>query len=294
MDEKQEILNTFFSGNRQLPTAPVLYLKFNQMIEDSLTSNKQIADLVMKDQSMVTKLLNLANSAMYAKRQEITNLTSAITFLGLDTLKHMILQISLVRVFKFEDDELPEFSINTFWEHSLGTAYFAELIAKKLKIPYSESYYIGGLLHDIGKLVVYQFYPERFKEIVLRQINDKAKDIEAEEDILGVNHTEIGVYFGEKWSFKPEIIETIRDHHLPGTSLALHVNIIRLANMFAKTAGLCFPWDIHALDMMGDTSWQALSQYTPETVDIAGLVTGVMEEAPKIKDSVKELLGENG
>ncbi|MCP5053833.1 MAG: HDOD domain-containing protein, partial [bacterium] len=169
------------------------------------------------------------------------SLANAITFLGLETLKQLILQISLVRTFKFADKDIPEFNINTFWEHSLAVAYFTEIIMKKLGIPHDENCYIGGILHDIGKLVIYQFYPEEFKETILKQIKDNLSDIQAEEAVLGVNHTDIGVYFGEKWQFKKEIVRAIRDHHKPNKSLGLNVSIVRIANLFAKAAGLCFP-----------------------------------------------------
>ncbi|MCP4146462.1 MAG: HDOD domain-containing protein [bacterium] len=293
MIEKQDILEQIFSGDKQIPTIPALYMKFNEMIEDPYTTNKDIADLIMKDQSMVVKILRLSNSAMYSKRKEIVSLANAITFLGLETLKSLILQISLVRTFKSVELDIPDFSINTFWEHSLGTAYFLPIITKKLNIPFQESYYIGALLHDIGKLMIYQFYPDEFKDIVLKQINDKASDIDAEEEILGVNHCDIGVYFAEKWKFKTEIVEIIRDHHSVNQSMALHVVLVRICNLFAKAAGLCFPWDSHFFNLVGDTTWQLLSNYTKHSVPIEELVVEIMEESDKIKDSVTQLLGDD-
>lgn len=292
-NDKYSILEEYFSGDKQLPTAPVLYSKFNEMIENAVASNKEIAELVMKDQSMVVKILKLSNCAMYARRQEITNLTNAITFLGIETIKDLILQISLVRTFPLKDKDLPEFSINTFWEHSLGTAYFTAVITKKLGIPHKEHYYLGGLLHDIGKLVIYQFYPEIFKEIILKEIKKKISDIEAEEAVLGVNHTDIGLYFGEKWGFKEEILEAIRDHHNKTESLGLNVSIVRISNLFAKAAGLCFPWDSHIFDLVADPTWEILALHAKENADIEELVTAIMAEADKIRDSVKELLSEN-
>ena len=226
-------------------------------------------------------------------RREITNLTNAITFLGIETIKDLILQISLVRTFRLKDKDLPEFSINTFWEHSLGTAYFATAITKKLGIPHKEYYYLGGLLHDIGKLVIYQFYPNIFKEIILMEIKKKISDIEAEEAVLGVNHTDIGVYFGKKWGFKSEILEAIRDHHKKNESLGLNVSIIRISNLFAKAAGLCFPWDSHIFDLVGDPTWEILALHSNENTDIGELVTEIIAEADNIRDSVKELLSEN-
>lgn len=292
--EKQDILHIFFSGNKQVPTIPVLYAKFNKLIENSLTSNKQIADLFMKDQGMMTKILRLSNSVIYAKRREITDLSNAITFLGLETLRQIVLQASLVKLFKTHDPELPEFNVNTFWEHSLGTAYFASLLPSKLGIPGKEDYYLGGLLHDVGKLLIYQFYPVKFKEIILLQINNGMADFQAEEEVLGVNHTDIGAYFAEKWNFHPEIIGAIRDHHQMDSSSGLNVTLVRVANMFAKAAGFCFPWDFHILDLVSDTSWQMMSGLITGNPDLTVLVEQILAEADNIRETVRDLLKETG
>ncbi len=289
-EDKQTILNKLFSGNKQLPTAPELYVKFNKMIENPMISNKKVADMLTKDQSMVTKILRLSNSALYSKRQEITSLANAITFLGMETLKNLILQISLVRVFQFENENIPEFKISTFWEHSLATAYFSTIIAKKFKIPHNDNYYIGGLLHDIGKLVVYQYYPEKFEEIVLKQLEEKVMAFTAEEAVLGINHTHIGAFFAQKWKFKQEILEAIDYHHTPLKSLGLNVSIVRIANLFSKAAGLCFPWDHQLLEVVGDPTWESLANYASQEVDVENITAQIMEESEKVKESVKTLL----
>ncbi len=288
--DKQAILTRLFSGNKQLPTVPELYIKFNKIIESPTISNKKLADLIMSDPSMVAKILRLSNSAMYSVRQEITNLTSAITFLGVEMLKNLILQISLVRVFNFDDEEVPQFSITTFWEHSLSTAFFASHLAKKLGLPPQEHYYIGGLLHDIGKLVIYQYYPEKFKDVILMQTKEKQIDIIAEEVVLGVTHTDIGVFFAENWKFKKEIIEAIGSHHQSVQSLKLHVCVVRMANLFSKAAGLCFPWDDQLFQIVSDPSWEVLARHAPGNLDIEKLVEEIMKEGEKVKESVHELL----
>jgi putative nucleotidyltransferase with HDIG domain len=287
--EKNEILEKLFSGERKLPTLPVIFDKLNQMLQDPLTSNKKIADLMMKDQAIVTKVLKLCNSAMYSKRKEITNLANAITFLGVKNLKTLILQISLVKVFDLSDDDIPEFSITTFWEHSLGTAYFTNIILKKLQLEANDNYYVAGLLHDIGKLVIYQFYPEKFKEIIKKQINNNLIDYRAEEEILGVNHNEIGGYLAEKWTFIPEIIEAIKEHHNISKTQSLLVAVVQISNLFAKASGLCFPWDNKFFEIIGDPNWEVIAAHSGG-LDTDALVNEIMSEAQNVKDSVRELL----
>ncbi|MCP5047084.1 MAG: HDOD domain-containing protein [bacterium] len=287
--EKQDILEKLFSADRQLPTLPVILAKLNEMLENPMTSNKKIADLITKDQAMVTKILKLSNSAMYSMRQEITSLANAITFLGTHTLKTVILQISLVKVFTFKGEDIPEFSITTFWEHSLGTAYFTNLIVKKLKLPANENYYVAGLLHDIGKLVIYQFYPEKFHEIIKLQIDQNLIDYEAEEKVLGVNHNDIGEYLGKKWNFDEEITNVIKFHHDAATSQPLPVAVVQVSNLFAKAAGLCFPWDNKFFEIVGDPNWEVIAQHAKDA-DIEDMVGEIMEESASVKESVTELL----
>jgi putative nucleotidyltransferase with HDIG domain len=288
--EKQKILARLFSGNKQLPALPVIYGQLSKLLDNPFASNRKVAALVMKDQSMVAKILKLSNSAMYSKRQEITNLSNAITFLGTAILRNLILQISMVRLFDLTDEDIPDFSINTFWEHSLGAAYFTELVVKKLGLPDDDGYYLGGLLHDIGKLVIYQFYPEEFKNIIKKQITEGIKDYEAEEAILGVSHPDIGTFLAEKWKFKKEIIATINDHHKSLPSLSLPAAVVRISNLFTKAAGLCFPWDKRVFDIHGDPAWGILANYKKEPVDVERMTFEITDETEKIKESVKELL----
>lgn len=290
MSNKQQILNKLFSGTRQLPTLPILFTEINRMLDNPFTSNRKISHLLMKDQSMVAKILKLSNSALYAKRQEITNLANAITFLGTETLRNLILQIALVRLFPFDDKEIPEFSANTFWEHSLGTAYFTNTLVKKLNLPPSDDYYLGGLLHDLGKLVVYQFYPQKFKDITLKQLKEDAVDIEAELEVLGVNHADIGEFLAEKWKFKSNIVAAIRDHHKELRSPAVHVAVVRISNLFSKAAALCFPWDKRVFDIVGDPAWEILKNHSKGEVDVERMTFEIQDESEKIKESVKELL----
>jgi putative nucleotidyltransferase with HDIG domain len=292
ISNKLPILDELFSGNKQLPTVPEVYTKFTRLIRDPLVSNKNIANLIKKDQSMVAKILKLCNSAIYCRRQEINNLSGAITFLGFEAMQNLILQITLARVFHFDDELIPEFKITTFWEHSLSTAYFAEFIADQLKLPLDENYYIGGLLHDIGKLLIYQFYPEKFKEIILELIRSSGKvlDYESETEILGVDHTDIGFYFAEKWNFKKDIVEAIASHHDSHTYLGLHVAVVRLANMFSKAVGLCFPWDHQFFEIVCDPTWEVFSNYIQGDVNIEQMIKKIVNESDKIKASVKDLL----
>ncbi len=287
--EKEAILNFLFK--KQLPTLPTIFTEFNKLINSPYVSNKRIADLIMKDQSMVVKILRLSNSAMYGKREEIKNLTSAITYLGIETLKHIILQISLVRMFPFEHHKIPDFKPVTFWQHSIATAYFSNIMENTLNLRHSENFYIGGLLHDIGKVLIYQFYPQKFEEIVLTQIDDELPDYEVEQEILGVDHGEIGGFLAEKWNFDREIVTAIESHHrLQKQKVNTVTAVVSISNLFSKKAGLCFPWDEKSFDIKNYTGWAMLAEQSKINIDVDHTILLLTEEIEKVKETVKALL----
>lgn len=293
MNDKQNLLSELFPASRQLPTLPVLYLEVSRILDNPISSIRDISLALMRDQAMVARILKLSNSALYAKPQEITNLANAVTYLGTQTLRNIILQIAMVRMFPFNKKDIPEFSAVTFWEHSLGTAYFTNTLEKKLNLPVSEDYYIGGLLHDLGKLMIYHYYPGKFKDIIHKQVHENVACDVAEEKVLGVSHADIGEYLAQEWQFKPTVVAAIRDHHkvLPASAEhPVHAAVVRIANMFAKASGLCFPWEKCVFDIVGDPSWEVLKTHAGGQVDVERLTFEIRDEAENIKASVKALL----
>ena len=287
--DKEKRVKLLFLG-KKLPSLPIIFTELKSLIDKPFVSNKKIADIIKKDQSMMTKILKMSNSPLYGKRQEITNLTNAITYLGYDTLKSIVLQISLIGMFKSISNRMPDFKPSAFWEHSIGTAYISDLIVKELQLPKNENYYIAGLLHDIGKLLIYHIYPDEFEDIVLNQLNLDIPDYESEEEILGVDHTEIGFYLSETWKFHKEINNSIGYHHkMLGSRMDLVTSIVSIANVFAKNAGLCLPWD-KAIDIKSYVAWEFLKKKSKKEIIVNDIVNKIIEKTDSIKEAVSEML----
>jgi putative nucleotidyltransferase with HDIG domain len=289
--EKTDILAKLFSESKQLPTLPTLYMEFNKIINSAFPSAQKVAELVKKDQAMVVKILKLCNSPMYGKLKEVTNIIEAISFLGLENLRQLILQIALVRMFRPTNPLIPEFKIATMWEHSIATAHFATVLANKLKLPNNDSFYMGGLLHDIGKLLIYQFYPRQFEQIVLLQIEDDIPDYQAEAKILGVNHAEIGGFLTDKWKLQREISRTIEYHHhdLP-SQVSLVTAIVAVANQCAHMAGLAFPWEKKTANIADNIGWLVLSENVQNLMPVEDLLLLFSQESDHVKTAVADLL----
>ena len=294
MDEnKKEIIKHLFSGQEKLPTLPTIFGEFNALMASPSVSPRKVAALIKKDQSLIVRIISLCNVALYSKRETIKDITSAVAYLGLENLKKMILQISLSNMFKFGPTEIPDFSPITFWEHSLGTAHFSELIAKLLNFKPNENYYISGLMHDVGKKLIYQCYPDLFEEIVFNQINDDIKDYDSERDVLGVDHTDIGAFFADTWRFNNTVSDAIQNHHSLAESKSNVVTlIVHLANKFAKKADLCFPWDDRDEKIEDSMAWEKIMTLTQGNleIDVDKITLTLIDATTAIKNNVNSLL----
>ena len=292
MADKDEILNNLFTGREDLPSLPSIFGEFNVLIGSPSVSPRKVAALIKKDQGMVVKVINLCNVALHGKRENITDISNAVAYLGLAKMKRMVLQISLSRMFTFGPSQIPDFEPIVFWEHSLGTAYFSELLAKSLGLPPNEDFYLGGLMHDIGKKMLYRVYPDKFEEIVFNQINEGIPDLEAEREVLdGVDHTDIGAFFAQKWRFGKTIVDAIKNHHsLPSEETSDITLIVHLANLFAKTAELCFPWEDRAINIAKSGVWEKILAISKTDVDPDKLTLQLFDATPEIKMTVKTLL----
>jgi putative nucleotidyltransferase with HDIG domain len=294
MDEKKEnIIDQLFTGREDLPTLPTLFGEFIVLMNTPSVSPRKVAELIKKDQGMVAKIVKFSNIVLYGKREEIRDITSAVTYLGLNRLKRIVLEISLTRMFTFGPSHIPDFDPVSFWEHSLGTAFFSELLAKSLNFTQYEDFYLAGLMHDVGKKMLYHCYPDHFEEIVFNQINEGIPGYQAEKEVLGVDHTDIGVFFADKWRFNRTIVDAIRNHHTPGESESKEVTlVVYLANLFAKTADLCFPWEDRAIDIARLPVWDKVLAISQADVDPDKLTLQLVDATPQIKLTVTSLLGE--
>ena len=294
MDEKkEEIINKLFTGREDLPTLPTIFGEFNVLMNSPSVSPRKVATLIKKDQGMVAKIVKLSNIVLHGKREEIKDIASAVAYLGLNQLKRIVLEISLTRMFTLGPTHIPDFDPISFWEHSLGTAFFAELLAKSLNFAQNENYYLAGLMHDVGKQMLYHCYPDHFEEIVFNQTNESIPGYQAENDLLGVDHTDIGVFFAYKWRFNKAIVDAIGNHHTLDESQSNEVTlVVYLANLFSKTADLCFPWEDRSIDIASIPVWEKVLAISKADVDPVKLTLQLVDATPQIKLTVTSLLGE--
>jgi putative nucleotidyltransferase with HDIG domain len=201
-----------------IPTLPTIVIKVNKMLEDYDTTIKKLSTIIEKDQAMVTKILKLVNSTFYGFRSKITSINHAVIILGFNTIRNAIVSVSLVKAFSGER-RLEGFDIPDFWRHSIAVAVTSRYLSEQSRLDVPDDCFLAGLLHDIGKVILSQYFPELFEQVWRSIAEDGLSFYEAEEALLPVNHAQIGGYLAKRWRFPASLIDSITYHHTIRKSL---------------------------------------------------------------------------
>ena len=217
MDErKQQRLKKITQSIIGLPTLPTMITQMIGLIDNPTTSARDVSRLISTDQALTAKILKLANSAFYGFPREISTVNHAVVVLGFETVKSLGLSVSVLERFARGGGEESTFDRQKFWEHSIACGVGARLLAGKLRYRVQGEAFAAGILHDIGKLILSQYFSEEFAEI-MKLVSEQDLYIgKAEEMVLGVTHAEIGYWLAERWNLPGQLVDTIAFHHAPG------------------------------------------------------------------------------
>jgi HD-like signal output (HDOD) protein len=214
-----EGLELIVSKMQTLPSVPSLYTAVVKELQNPNSSLKQIGEMISKDLGMAAKILQLVNSAFFGLRNHVSSPAEAVNLLGIDTVKALVFTVHIFSL--YDKSKLTSFSIEELWRHSLTVGSTAHLIAKKeSQNPKScDDALMAGLLHDSGKLVLAANLPEQFGRAITLA-NDKTICLEeAEREVFGASHAEVGGYLLGLWGLPDPIVEAVSFHHHPGRSL---------------------------------------------------------------------------
>jgi len=260
----------------KLPTLPYIVTTLSDLLRNPNTSASDIHKIIMKDPALSSRILKLVNSAFYGFSERISSLSHAIVILGFNTVKNIALTASVIDIFSKGGVEEIEFDRKAFWVHSLAVASTSRLIATKIRLPAVEDIFVGGLLHDIGKLILDQFVHEKFVEVFKRvqEKNILIKDAEAEV-LDGVNHSQIGGWLAMKWKLPTPLVQMVGLHHRPalGDQLIKPIACIHLADILVRSCDIGTGGD-KKIPMISKEAWEALGL---NEQDIA-LIMATMEE----------------
>ncbi|PIQ26788.1 hypothetical protein COW36_00445 [bacterium (Candidatus Blackallbacteria) CG17_big_fil_post_rev_8_21_14_2_50_48_46] len=191
-----------------LPTLPIIVQQVMLEINNPDSSMKDIAALIERDQSMSAKILKLVNSAFYGFSKRIGTIGHAISILGFETVKSLVLGVSVLDTFKIR-----EFNMYEFWQHSISTASMAAFLAGKLGYPRKDEAFTVGLLHDVGKLVFMLKAPQIYRQILSEVESSSVPSLQLERRYLKMDHAFAGAQVARLWNFPPAYIQALDVHH---------------------------------------------------------------------------------
>jgi signal transduction histidine kinase/HD-like signal output (HDOD) protein len=192
---------------------------------------REVGRIVDKDSALTGKVLQLVNSAFIGARSSFVNIEQAVIYLGVDTIRNLAISVAVHQVFrKVKGNGL--LSINSFWFHSHFCACLARAIAIKIGYKNDTEAYLAGLLHDLGKLLLWMAFPAKYN-IALRAAHGQSGRalVAAEQDKIGIDHCQAGAELAELWSLPPFIGDAIRYHHYDIESLDNALDLVRITHL---------------------------------------------------------------
>ncbi len=208
-----DIIKSLTQRIDSFPTLPAITTQIMSIISDSESSSEDLMKAVTPDQSLTTMILKMANSAFFGMSRKVSSLQNAITILGFRAIRNIVLAKSVFESFRNVGFE-KKFDIRTFWEHSFLCALAAKVIAEKLKAEKSD-FFVAGLIHDIGKLIIYITFPIKFMEILELAGPIGPNYHKAERKVLGITHDEVAMALLNRWLFPEKLVEAVGFHHRP-------------------------------------------------------------------------------
>ena len=221
---------------QDIPTLPTIVFELNRYLQDPETSIARVSETIEKDQAITLKILKLVNSAFYGFKTRISDIRNAVILLGYNAVRNSIISVSVIKSFS-PILSLEGFDITEFWKHSLAVAVTAKNLSQTSHRESPDNCFVGGLLHDVGKIILAQYFQEMFEKVWLASRNEYLSFYEAEKNEIPIDHTKIGAYLAEKWQLPQGLVDAIRWHHdyQSETKNADFKLIIYLANIIVNT-----------------------------------------------------------
>ncbi len=255
-----------------VPMLPELAGKILKLVDDPNVTSHRLAAVVSRDQSLVTSVLRIVNSAYYGFHWRIGSVSQAVVLLGFRTIRNLVLAASVMKSYSGAA-RAAGFDRSAHWKHSIACGSAAAVLAKRWKIDAPDEAFLAGLVHDIGRVIMDQHFPEDFAEGLERLRDGTESFIEVEQEVFGLTHAAIGAHVARKWKLPEGIVTAIADHHGPGGNRA-----------WSKPAAI-----VHAADYLTRREGLAVGTWQVALEPDAMLVLGRSgEELEGLQDAIRE------
>lgn len=241
-----------------LATLPETLTRILDVVLDESSNATDLGDEISQDPVLAAKVLRIVNSAFYGFYRKITAISDAVVLMGYNEIRTVVMAVSAMDLFHASGPH-GHFR-RRLWEHTVSTAATTDILAQCSHREVHAAF-TAGLLHDIGKVVLDQVFPDEYSAALDRAENDSLRLREAEIGIFGTSHAEVGSWLAERWGLPPTIVEAIRYHHEPGLAReAYHLtSLVHVAN------ALSHRWES---EVKGDSSNQSVSAKACQEIEL--------------------------
>jgi HD-like signal output (HDOD) protein len=216
--EQPTLMRDLVAREVRLVSFPDIYFKIREVIDNPLSSARHIAEVVSKDPALTVRLLRLVNSSYYGFPKAITSIPRAVAIIGSNQLTSLALAVSALSVFRNVPGERVD--VKSFWLHSVAVGVFARILAFRRRTRDEERHFLAGLLHDVGRIVLYNQVPWRMNEALALASAEGIPLFRAERELLGFDHADLARRLLAAWNIPENIRELSCGHHGPDPASA--------------------------------------------------------------------------
>jgi putative nucleotidyltransferase with HDIG domain len=262
-----------------LPSHPVVIERITRLLSNPRTSAEDIGKAMTTDQSLASKALKLVNSAFYGFPGRISTLSHAIVILGFSTIKNIVLTASIFDSFRGKGMDVEGFNLEQLWYHSIACGAAAQAIAKTVGSAEKEECFIAGLIHDIGKIILFHYLPEDFKNVIVHSRANNILFYESEKALFDTSHDEIGGYLAQCWNLPKNLQDAARFHHQPTPTNDHYMisAIVHTADIFVRALDYGNGGD-NKIPVISEHVWKTLNL---ENHSLASIFDAIKDEIEK-------------
>lgn len=233
MTAKEQVMQQLESV--EFTTPPAIVVRLVQLLGQEFVTSEEIGETMALDAGMAARVLHLANSVAMGGAAPVDSIPEAVMRVGVDGVRDIVFALAMVGAMR-----PAHFDYRPFWRHSLAVAFTAQALqnrALELGAPFPETY-AGGLLHDIGMLVLDRTLGEQYREILEQAKHSGRQLVEVEREVLGTDHAAAGGRMLEVWRFPAVLVDVVRNHHQPWVSGKTITRLVHLADFVCNHQGI--------------------------------------------------------
>ncbi len=260
---------SLLQGYVDISSLPMMFVRITEAINNPRTSVQAISGIITEDPGMTARLLRIVNSAFYNFPRKIDTISRAVTIVGTQQLRDLALATSVLRMFKGIPKELV--NMESFWRHSIACGAAARTLAAYRRESNIERFFVAGILHDLGRLVIFGKIPDLAREAIAMAETNNISLLQAERAVIGFDHALVGRALLQQWKLPNNLVDVVSYHHAPANSVAFpnETAIIHIADIFA-----------HVLQL-GSSGERAIPSFSPDAWMLMGVQTSVIPSVIK-------------